>query len=75
MTDPRDIAVFSVGGLLNETIQQRLRLVEVLVDRAEYPLSEKILNLCVTEMQAYMDSGKILSEGGRKTFLGEEGKS
>lgn len=51
-----------------KSLQRRLTLAKVLLDRKHYGLAKALIDAVSSEIQVYMVSGEIMSEGGRETF-------
>ena len=57
-----------VADINRKSLQYRLGMAKTLLDRRHYGLAKALVDAVSSEIQVYMVSGEIMSEGGRETF-------
>ena len=60
-----------VDEINRKSIQYRLTMAKTLLDKKHYGLAKALIDAVSSEIQVYMVSGEIMSEGGQETFGGK----
>ena len=67
----REEAVEFVAALNRKSLQYRLLMAKGMIDAGYYVIAKALIDAVSSEIQVYMVSGEIMSEGGRETFVGK----
>ncbi|MEJ2023471.1 MAG: hypothetical protein P8Y00_00335 [Deltaproteobacteria bacterium] len=62
-----------VADINRKSLQYRLVMARVLLDKGHHGLAKALIDAVSSEILAYETSGEIMSEGGRETFSKKEG--
>jgi hypothetical protein len=57
-----------VAEINRKSLQYRLVMAKVLLDKGHHGLARVLIDAVSSEINAYETSGEIMSEGGRETF-------
>ena len=57
-----------VDEINRKSLQLRLTMAKALLDKKHYGFAKALIDAVSSEIQVYMVSGEIMSEGGRETF-------
>jgi len=63
-----------VAVINRKSLQYRLTMAKVLLDKGHHGLARALIDEVSSEILAHETSGEIMSEGGRETFFGCETK-